>query len=169
MRRITMLLLVLMLSFTSKANDLSSRASIEKLMELTEVSKMIESMQSQVTLMFEGMSKKMNISNKEKVHFDKYMDKVNALLDEKMNWHSFKEPMIDIYSRNFTEAEIQGLITFYRSDIGRSMTKKMPLIIQDSIILSQQLMQDFIPEVKSLAKELSASIEQSRQKEQTNK
>jgi hypothetical protein len=97
------------------------------------------------------------------------MNKVSALLHEKMNWHSFKEPMIDIYSHNFTEAEIQGLITFYRSDIGRSMTKKMPLIIQNSIVLSQQLMQDFIPEVQSLAKELSVSIEQSRQKKQKNK
>jgi hypothetical protein len=166
MKNIIIVLFALMLSFTSKADELSSRASIEKLMELTEVSKMMDSMQEQINLMFQGMSKQMNISGDEQVYFESYMKKVHTLLNEKMNWNTFKEPMINIYSRHFTEKEVQGLITFYRSDIGRSMTKKMPLVMQDSMIISQQLMKDFMPEVQSLAMELRASITQSRQKDQ---
>ncbi len=46
------------------ADDASSRKSLEKLMELTEVSKMMGSMKGQMGNMFNGMSKQMGISEK---------------------------------------------------------------------------------------------------------
>jgi uncharacterized protein len=154
--------ILLLTSFPSQANNSSSRESVEKLMELTEVSKMMEAMQHQVQNMFNGMSKQLGVSEKEKPKFDKYMTQVSELMAEYMKWSTFKEPMIDIYTKHFSEHEVQGLIKFYQSDIGQSMTKKMPLVMQDSMVVSQELMKGLMPKIQSLAMKMKSEIEASR-------
>ncbi|MEW6991157.1 DUF2059 domain-containing protein [Colwelliaceae bacterium 6441] len=166
MKIFTLTLLLLLTPLSTYANDTSSRASVEKLMELTEVSKMMDTMQHQVNTMFQGMSKQLGISDKEKPKFDKYMKRLSKIMAEYMNWSTFKEPMIDIYTTHFSEHEVQGLITFYQSEVGKTMTKKMPLIMQDSMLASQALMKDLMPKIQSLAMQMKSDIEQSRQSEE---
>ncbi|GAA6205351.1 DUF2059 domain-containing protein [Thalassotalea sp. SU-HH00458] len=162
MKIYSLALLLILTSIPSYANNTSSRASVEKLMELTEVSKMMDAMQHQVNNMFRGMSQQLGISEKEKPKFNKYMNKVSELMSEYMKWSTFKEPMIDIYTKHFSEKEVQGLIEFYQSDIGKSMTKKMPLVMQDSMVVSQTLMKDLMPKIQKLAMDMKSEIQQSR-------
>jgi hypothetical protein len=110
--------------FNVNASELASKKSVEELMELTEVSKMMDAMYSQITSMFDNIPKQMGMSGEEKPLFKKHMEKVVKLLQSEMNWDKFKEPMIDIYAERFTEEEIQGLIKFYRSELGQAMVKK---------------------------------------------
>jgi len=163
MKTFILLCFISLVTFGSHAEQRSSKESVEKLMELTEVSKMIDAIQGQIGNMFNGMSKQMGISEKEKPAFDKYMIKVGALMEKDMNWKSIKEPMIEIYIKHFTEEEVKGLINFYQSDLGKSMTKKMPLIMQDSMLISQTLMKDFMPKIQKLAIEMKKDIQKSRQ------
>lgn len=163
MKKVYVLILTTLFMFNVSATELASKKSVEKLMELTEVSKMMDVMQGQIGNMFNGMSKQMNISEKEKPAFDKYMTKVGDLLAKDMNWDVFKEPMIEIYSKHFTEEEVKGLISFYQSDLGKSMTKKMPLIMSDSMLVSQELMKSFMPKIQALAMEMKKDIQKSRQ------
>jgi hypothetical protein len=118
------LVLSLVFMFNVNASELASKKSVEELMELTEVSKMMDAMYSQITSMFDNIPKQMGMSGEEKPLFKKHMEKVVKLLQSEMNWDKFKEPMIDIYAERFTEEEIQGLIKFYRSELGQAMVKK---------------------------------------------
>lgn len=163
MKKVYVLILTTLLMFNVNATEVASKKSVEELMELTEVSKMMDAMQGQIGNMFNGMSKQMNISEKEKPAFDKYMKKIGDLLAKDMNWEAIKEPMIEIYSKHFTEEEVQGLINFYQSNLGKSMTKKMPLIMQDSMLISQELMKEFMPKIQALAIEMKNEIQLSRQ------
>jgi uncharacterized protein len=162
MKTITVLIFTLMISFGAIADEKSSSESVEKLMALTQESRMIDAMSEQLTGMFAGVSKKLGLSEKEQPAFEKYMQKVSALIKEEMKWETIKEPMVQIYTRHFSEREIQGLITFYSSDIGRSMIEKMPLVMQDSMLISQQMMNRVIPKIQLLAKELQTEIQSSR-------
>lgn len=118
------LVLSLVFMFNVNASEIASKKSVEELMELTEVSKMMDAMYSQITSMFDNIPKQMGMSGEEKPLFKKHMEKVVKLLQSEMNWDKFKEPMIDIYAERFTEEEIQGLIKFYRSELGQAMVKK---------------------------------------------
>jgi hypothetical protein len=157
------ILLVAMVSFGANASDKASKQSVEKLLELTEVSKMIDAMYGQVGNMFNGLGQEMGISAEEKPNFDKYMQKLMVLLKEDMNWEVMKPSTIDIYTKHFTQSEVDGLIKFYQSDVGKSMTKKMPLVMQDSMVMSQTLMMKVMPKIQALAEELKTEIAQSRQ------
>lgn len=164
MRNVAILFCLLFAVFGAKAEQKPSRESVAKLMELTEVSKMMDVMYLQMSNMFDGMSKQLGISETEKPAFDKYMQKVAVLLQKDLNWNLFKEPMIDIYVENFTEDEVNGLIKFYQSDLGLSMTKKMPVVMQDTMLVSQKIMIDFLPKIQSLAMEMREEIQLSRDK-----
>lgn len=163
MKKVYVLALSLLLIFNVSATEVASKKSVEELMELTEVSKMMDAMYSQITSMFNNMPKQMGMSEEEKPLFENYMVKVVTLLKSEMNWEKFKEPMIDIYAKRFTEEEIQGLIKFYRSELGQATVKKMPLIMQDSMMMSQALMKSFMPKVQELAMEMQKEVQKSRQ------
>ena len=70
--------------------------------------------------------------------------------------------MIEVYSNHFTEEEVKGLITFYESDTGKSMVRKMPMIMQDSMLVSQELMKDFLPKMQALSIEMQTEIQEAR-------
>ncbi|GGA63009.1 hypothetical protein GCM10011369_00360 [Neiella marina] len=163
MKKSIILLFTMLFSFGVQASEKASAESVERLMALTEVPKMMDAMHAQMTNIFSGMSKQLNLTAEQQPAFDEYMRKLAVLLKQEMNWDKLKAPMIEIYANRFTEDEIQGLITFYESEIGQSMVKKMPLIMQDSAAISQQLMMSFMPKLKQLAQELQKDLANSKQ------
>lgn len=140
------------------ASEKTTTASVEKLLEITETSKMIDAIYAQIDGMSLNMATQMGITEKDRPAFDKYMKKVSALIREDMNWEKMKGPMIEVYVKHFTEQEIQGMIEFYSSEIGKSSIKKMPLVMQDSMGVSQKMMEGVFPKIKVLADELAAEI-----------
>ena len=57
-----------------------------------------------------------------------------------MNWAKMKKPMIKIYLKHYSEKEIKDMVAFYKSDSGQSMIQKMPAVMGDSMLLSQEMM-----------------------------
>lgn len=45
------------------------------------------------------------------------------------------EPMVRLHDRHFTEQEVDALLAFYRSPVGRKVIEKMPLITQQSMAM----------------------------------
>ncbi|ABG41360.1 hypothetical protein Patl_2850 [Paraglaciecola sp. T6c] len=160
-----LLLTLLCIIFGAQAETKASRESVEKLMLLTDVSKIMDAMQGQVSAMFNNMATQMNISEPERPAFEKYMGKIDQLLKEKMTWEQFKEPMINVYLTHFNQHEIDGLIEFYKSDVGKSMTQKMPLVMQDSMMAGQQAMRSLMPEIQAIAQDMQSEIQQARQQD----
>ncbi len=149
---------------SAAAAEKASRESVEKLMELTEASKMVDAMYGQVGQMFEGIGAEMGMTEADRPAFDKYMNRVMGLMKKEMSWDRLKEPTIDIYVRNFTEEEVRGLIDFYGSDIGRSMIQKMPIVMQESMGISQAMLRDALPKIHALAQEMQKELEAGRGK-----
>lgn len=159
--------LIALITFGANANEKASKQSVERLLELTEVSKVVDSIYGQMGGMFTNMGKQMGISQEEMPQFNKYMQKLTELLKQEMSWDTMKQPTMDIYAKHFSQNEINGLIKFYESDIGKSMTSKMPLIMQDSMVMSQNMMMKVMPKIQALAADMKAEIENSRKS--TNK
>ncbi|GAB4394828.1 MAG: hypothetical protein Tsb0032_23580 [Kiloniellaceae bacterium] len=51
---------------------------------------------------------------------------------------AFLEKTIPIYDRHLTEEEVDGLLAFYRTPVGRSVIRKLPQVTQESMIAGQQ-------------------------------
>jgi hypothetical protein len=48
------------------------------------------------------------------------------------------EKVIPVYEQNFTDDDIQQLITFYQSPVGKKMIEKMPVIMQESMQIGSE-------------------------------
>ena len=60
-----------------------------------------------------------------------------ADIREEIDFSEFEPAMVHIYDKHFSTAEIEGLLAFYESDIGRRFIEKQPAIVQDSMAAGQ--------------------------------
>lgn len=161
MKTLVMVSLGMLLSFAVYAQD-SKRESVEELLRVTNMDSMIDGMYGQMTQMTEGMGRQFGVKPDEQPIFDAYLNKVFAAMKEDMSWKKMKEPMIDLYLKHFTEKEVQDMLAFYESETGRSMVAKMPVIMADSMQISQEMMTSFLPKLQSMAEELKAELKNYR-------
>lgn len=61
----------------------------------------------------------------------------NNFLDEQ-GMQELSEKMIPIYQRHFTAEEIDGLLKFYRSPLGRKVVAEMPATMAEGMQIGQQ-------------------------------
>lgn len=151
----------IVLSFSVYAQD-SKRESVEKLLRVTNMDSMVDSMYGQMSRMVEGMGKQLGVKPDEQPIFEAYMNNVFSAMKEEMSWEKMKDPMIDIYLKHYTEKEIQDMLAFYESETGRSMVAKMPEVMADSMQISQSMMSSFLPKIQAMAQELQIELQNQR-------
>ncbi len=70
------------------------------------------------------------------------------LLFEGLSWKSLKEEYIQLYAETFTEEELQGIIEFSKSPLGKKMAEKSPILMQKSMEIGRQHAQQVMPRVQ---------------------
>ncbi len=136
----------------------SKRESVEELLNIINAESVIENLYSQMGQMLQGMGKQLGVKPSEQELFDGFMKKMISLMQEEMSWAKMKEPMIKIYMKHYTEKEIQDQIVFYKSESGQSMISKQGDVATDTLMLSQQMVQNFIPKLKEMTEEFEAEL-----------
>jgi hypothetical protein len=156
-------LLALLLPALVSAEEGVKRETVENLLKVMQAEKIVDVMYAQIDKMFLGLAQELGIKESERVIFEKYMSKVTIAMKEEMSWQKMKEPMIDIYIKHYTEKEMSDLMTFYSSESGQSIIKKMPAVMQDSMIISRTMLKDFLPKMQQISKELQQELIATRQ------
>ncbi|GHW87668.1 hypothetical protein VCSRO104_3693 [Vibrio cholerae] len=93
-----------------------------------------------------------------------YLKNVNKLVLEEVTWEKFEPYMISIYSNHFSEEELKGMIDFYSSDVGQSILKKMPVVMQESMLMSQSMLQRILPQMQTLTAAFESELKAHRNK-----
>jgi hypothetical protein len=85
----------------------------------------------------------------------KAFDVVLTISDEVLSAHSddLLEKMVPLYDKHFTEAEIDELLKFYKSPVGRKTTETMPALMQESMELAIKEAQTSVPTIQEKVKE----------------
>lgn len=61
---------------------------------------------------------------------------------------AFREQMISIYNQYFTLSEVNAIIGFYGSEIGKKMIQAMPMLVRDGQLAGQKWGQSLEPALK---------------------
>lgn len=165
MKRLLILLLFLSVPFSAQAEDGVKRETVEELLSLMRAEKMMDAMYAQIDKMVADLPSQLDIQESERPIFDRYVSRVTAVMKEEMSWDKMKEMTTTIYMKHFTEKEVADLVAFYRTESGQAMIEKMPLVMQETMLLSQSMMQDAIPKLKELSEELGEELRLARAKE----
>ena len=75
---------------------------------------------------------------------------VAAVTDEELSKHSDEliAKMVPLYAKRFTEADLDALLAFYRSPIGRKTVEAMPALMQESMELAIDESKASVPKIQ---------------------
>jgi len=140
--------------------------SIDRLLELTGIEKLNDSVIHQLGLMSGNIVSRTFPGGKpgpEAAQLEESARKrLKAIVDEDLSWDKMRPVYAEIYSANFTQEDVDGVIAFYESKAQKDYAAKMPLVtkktygqIQQRIGLIMKKMQDTMKEVTAQVQALN--------------
>jgi uncharacterized protein len=143
--------------FTIQAanNDMAVRSKLAaKLLEVMEVGKIFNQSFDSMKKMQSAMTKKLVKNAKGQELAIKNQQKIMDLMKKELSWDNLKPEFEKLYAETYSEEELEGLIKFYQSPIGRKFTEKQPEMQQKSMLMVQKMMMRIMPKIQALTKEM---------------
>lgn len=118
--------------------------SIEILLSLVQADKVMDGIKPQVhvamkTSMDQALKGRKPTAEEQKV-LDAYLLTATQIVNETLTMERIKPLHLQLYGQHLTQEEVDGMITFYQSPVGRSMVTKMPQIMQGVMAALPSLM-----------------------------
>jgi hypothetical protein len=148
---------------TPAADNPASDASIKQLLEVVQVRKLVEAMTAQMDLMMkqavEQATHGEQIPPRIQQDIDKRQAEIRAAVKEALDWNKMEPVYMRVYQKSFTQQEVDGLIAFYKTPAGQALVNKMPVVMQNAVNETQQLMQPMIDRLRKMQQEVSAEVQ----------
>lgn len=140
----------------------ASSESIDQLMKLTKVEDIIQQIHMQTDDMMMVMSQQMGIQDNEKQMFEQFSSDMQNLMRTEVTWEKMRKPMMEVYTSNFTQKEVDDMVAFYKTETGQSMITKMPMVMNQSMQASQQMLMGLMPKIQEMGGQFEQKIRESR-------
>lgn len=160
--KVVLAVLVLMFSPSLLADEASRDKKLNELVNVMDMDSMVDSIYSQMEAMMKNMATQMGVKPEEQAIFDEYYNQMTQIIKDDMSWAKMEPLVVDIYRRNFTEKELDDMLAFYKTDTGKSLLAKMPVVMQESMQISQVLMQQSVPKIQAKAQQLGEALAKAR-------
>lgn len=94
-----------------------------------------------------GMQRMMDVHAAQNPVLASMRDLLEDFYARHMGWEQMKPEMVRLYTATFTEPELRELTAFYRTEIGRKMSARMPEIMARSAEINQRIVMEHMPEL----------------------
>ena len=125
-------------SATVLADIQSHRRAAEQLASLLQMEQLLQQTHEQV----------LNVQIQANPDLNPYRDVLLQFLKERLSWDNLKDELLDLYTENFTEAELQELVTFYATETGQKSVRLMPEILRRAGEIGLRRVQEQLPELE---------------------
>jgi hypothetical protein len=139
LKKITLLLICLVCGSALFAQKNAQSTKAEKLLSL------VSSPESQSQLIESTLEQQINANPQ----IAPFRDIMSTFLNKYLGYEAIKEDIIKLYMANFTEKELDELIKFYDSPIGRKSADLMPRLFQEGANIGQQKVTDNLGELQA--------------------
>jgi len=130
----------------SFAAEPAASAAAERLLEATRVEELTESMYGQISQMISGMAPA-DVTAEEREAMDSAMQKVMALMRERIGYAVLKDDYVRIYADAYTVDDMNALSDFFDTELGQRYLDKTPEVMAASAALAQERMMAVMPEL----------------------
>jgi len=140
----------------------ADEAIVRELIEITETAKMLDGFSQQIDGMMEQTLRDSlggrSLTPKQQELLDELRTRVVAIFRESMSWKELEPRMIAIYRKSFTRQEIEGMLAFYRTDVGRAVIAKMPVVMENSMAEMQESVRTMMPKIQAVQNDIMARM-----------
>jgi hypothetical protein len=92
---------------------------------------------------------------------------IASLVKEELNWATFEPMMIEVYRNTFSQHEVDGMLTFYRSEAGQAVIAKLPTAMQQTMTSMQSHVKTLTPKIVQLERDMAAQLKAAGEPEQS--
>jgi hypothetical protein len=139
-----------------------SAASVQELLAVSGMHGILDNMATQYRA---GIKKSMQRSyegknlneDQQKIESDAE-DKAVDIMSRLLSWDALSPIVVEVYSSTYTQGEIDALIKFYNSPIGKALTAKQPGAVQKTMAQVQSKVNEIMPELKQLAMDTAQQL-----------
>jgi hypothetical protein len=139
-----------------------TEASVKQLLEVAQAHKLVDSVMKQMDiLMLQAIAQATRgqpVSEKVQNDIDQHRNEMTSLMKESLDWKKLEPIYVRIYQKSFTQAEVDGMIAFYKTPAGQAMIGKMPAVMQNSIDEMQQLMGPVMDQIQKTQQDVAAAV-----------
>lgn len=140
----------------------ASESSIRDLIAVTQQRKVVDGMRAQFDAMMNGAVQQVLKGNppnaKQQKAIDGMRSRMLAVLKDATSWEKMEPMYLRLYRESFTEEEIAGMLTFYRTPAGQAVINKMPLLVQKSIVETQKTISTVSPQMQKIQQDFIAEM-----------
>lgn len=87
-----------------------------------------------------------------------FSDVLREFVSRYLSWKDLKGEFMQLYVQTYSEDEIRGLITFYRTPLGQTVIKKEPELMARASLIGQRRMQEHMPELMQMMVERMGGV-----------
>lgn len=95
---------------------------------------------------------------------DKRQAQMIVAAKETLDWNKLEPVYVRVYQKSLTQHEVDGLIAFYKTPSGQAVLKKMPVIMQNAVNETQQLMQPLVQQLRTMQQDVRAKVQAEKDK-----
>ena len=132
-----------------------SEASVRELLEVTNGKSVLEGAWNQLDGLMEKAMKdaigNKPVTAKQETIMAAMRAETVELIRSEMSWDKMEPMYIRQYSQTFSQAEIDGMLAFYKSDAGKAVTAKMPQLVQILMQDVLSLLQGTMPKIRAIS------------------
>jgi uncharacterized protein len=165
---VAVLIWAVAISVAVAADNPPSDASIKQLLEVVEMRKLPEAMTSQLDGAMKQAIQQATQGEQVPASIQQDIDKRQAQMivatKETLDWNKLEPVYVRVYQKSLTQQEVDGLIAFYKTPSGQAVLKKMPVIMQNAVNETQQLMQPLVQQLRTMQQEVRAKVQAEKDK-----
>jgi hypothetical protein len=142
----------------------ASDGSIRELIEVTKAQQLLNGVQAQFdSLMSNAMRQELQGKNPtpgQQQAIAKMKDKMVAVMQAELAWAKLEPMYMRLYRESFTEEEVAGMLSFYKTPAGQAVINKTPALMQKTMVEMRKMMSAMSPQMQKILEEFLADMKE---------
>jgi uncharacterized protein len=139
------------------ADDASRRAKAEEMLKLTNTDSLmatqLSALRDRVNELATQQSGAAAMTPAQKQLTDNYLKQVQGVTDDEVGWTKLRPMVIQAYADTFSEADLDGIIAFYKTPAGQSIVAKTPELSTKTMTMVQDRIKDMQPKLAQMTED----------------
>jgi uncharacterized protein len=148
---------------TTAAGAPPSDQSIKELLEITNAHQLIDGMKAQInTLVTASIREAMRgrpMTPERQAVVDRMQARMTDAATQALDWDVLLPIYLRTYRASFTQAELNGMISFYKTPAGQAVIKKLPVVMQNVMGEMQGIIKPMQQSIAVIQKETLQDLE----------
>ena len=156
--------LALIVPASAHADDASKRAKVEQMLALTKTDSISQNMLSTVPARVRAAAERQPMvqaatSPAQKKIADDYLQQMGTIAQGGTQWSALKPKVVDVYMSEFTEADLDGILAFFKTPAGQDYLAKSPDISQKTVAILQGSVSALEPQFVAATKAFQTTMQ----------